>query len=73
MGMIDDAWRESVRKILDKRAKKQEYIICKHCKGNGYTTVERISAKHIRTKTCPVCQGSGNLGTVADAQKESME
>ena len=70
MGIMDDAWRQSVQKILDKRKKKVKHIVCRYCGGNGYVVVDRISPKHIRTDTCKMCGGSGNLGLIADAKKD---
>ncbi len=72
MGEFDDAWKASVRKVLDKKKKKQKYIVCRNCKGNGYIVAERLSKKHLRTETCKDCGGSGHLGSI-DVEEKNME
>ncbi len=70
MGQFDDAWKSSVQKILNKRKKKQQFIICATCRGNGYIVTERLSKVHLRTKTCEDCGGSGHSGIKNVEEKE---
>ena len=55
--------------------KKQQFIICATCRGNGYIVTERLSKVHLRTKTCEDCGGSGHSGVknVEEKEKWSME
>jgi len=72
MGQFDDAWKSSVQKVLDRRKKKKQYIVCATCRGNGYVVTDRLSKIHLRTKTCEDCGGSGHSGVkVADSQEKT--
>ena len=70
MGQFDDAWKSSVQKILNKRKKKQQFIICATLSGNGYMVTERLSKVHLRTKPCEDCGISGHSGVTNVAEKE---
>ena len=71
MGMMDEAWRESVRDTKHEPIKikmsNKQYIVCYDCKGNGYKFVGG------HTETCQTCGGSGNLNLVNVQETHSME
>ena len=59
MGMMDEAWRESVRDTKHEPIKikmsSKRYIVCNDC------------------KTCQTCGGSGNLNLIDVQETHSME
>ena len=71
MGMMDEAWRESVRDTKHEPIKikmsNKQYIVCTDCKGNGYKNIED------RTETCQTCGGSGNLNLIDVQETHSVE
>ena len=62
MGMMDEAWKESVRDTnLDPikiKMSSKRYVICSDCNGNGYKKNGSF------TETCQTCDGDGNLDLV---------
>tara|TARA_R100000005_G_C4980101_1_gene190092 strand:- start:50 stop:337 length:288 start_codon:yes stop_codon:yes gene_type:complete len=71
MGMMDEAWRESVRDTKHEPIKikmsSKRYIVCNDCKGNGYKNIGD------RTETCQTCGGSGNLNLIDVKETHSVE
>jgi DnaJ-class molecular chaperone len=71
MGMMDEAWKESVRNTKHEPIKikmsNKRYIVCTDCKGNGYKFVGG------HTETCQTCGGSGNLNLVNVQETHSVE
>ena len=71
MGMMDEAWKESVRNTKHEPIKikmsNKRYIVCTDCKGNGYKFVSG------HTETCQTCGGSGNLNLVNVQETHSVE
>jgi RecJ-like exonuclease len=71
MGMMDEAWRESVRDTKHEPIKikmsNKRYIVCTDCKGNGYKFVGG------HTETCQTCGGSGNLNLIDVQETHSVE
>ena len=62
MGMMDQAWRDSARGVIDRTHKNKHYIVCATCKGNGYVYSDKLSPHPIFTRTCEDCGGSGHSG-----------
>tara|TARA_A100001015_G_C14960793_1_gene700802 strand:- start:1214 stop:1501 length:288 start_codon:yes stop_codon:yes gene_type:complete len=71
MGIMDEAWKESVRDTKHEPIKikmsNKRYIVCSDCKGNGYKFVGG------HTETCQTCGGSGNLNLVNVQETHSVE
>ena len=71
MGIMDEAWKESVRDTKHEPIKikmsNKRYIVCTDCKGNGYKFVGG------HTETCQTCGGSGNLNLVNVQETHSVE